>query len=114
MKYRVIYNIKYPKYYFYIPIKVLGLGNGYVIMSQNSRYLSPLHRSQEGENRSKEEKYNSYFCSLTIKSGSVWVVSIERFPSPGGDHSCKKSGEFSYSALTVHTWLPHGRNLTPF
>ena len=22
-------------------------------------------------------------------------------------------GEFSYSALKVHTWLPHGRNLTP-
>ena len=26
----------------------------------------------------------------------------------------KNCGEFSYSALTIHTWLPHGRNLTPF
>ena len=36
----------------------------YVVMSQNSRYLSPLHRSEEGENRSKEEKYKIFFVHL--------------------------------------------------
>ena len=95
-------------------IKILGLGNGYVIMSQNSRYLSPLHRSEEGENRSKEKSITVIFVHLPSRVDLSGSSALKGSPVQGLIIPARKNcGEFSYSALTVHTWLPHGRNLTP-